>query len=547
MFRPLNTAAAMQDLIILGGGAAALCSLIALIRQIRSQHPDGLDQPLHITILERTKHAGNGYPYDPDLQHPILRVNNPNHGMIIDLEDTNDFVNWLRERGAALKSEYPDLAAVIDDNNSGKDLYAPRMLFGRYMQERLAHHTAEAKKLGIHVHTQTGINVTDVIQDSDQHWYFKTDHHGTFSAKNLLIAAGHLLSDKFTDLASQPGYFNTPYTNLAAIPDAPVFVLGSGLSAIDAAKILVHQHHHAPIYMISPSGQLPRVKGPLGAVKYQMQFLTAANLNQPNLRLHAVLDLFADEIKAATGNPAWTIAAVMRMARQENSDAMRTLHREIDWVEQKKVRGWQLMLGQSWFQALPLFWKNLDDRDRDEFLRDYFPLFLKWAAGMTLGNAKEMAALGDAGQLQFIKSRDAVTYNSENQLFQIKTADGKILSAPTVINATGIGTDIRTNPTLHAMVKRGLIRRAPFRGGIDMDEHAHVIAANGNVHENVFAVGIITLGRNLDASSIEITAHAAKKIAPAIMSKLLKNRMNPDTFYSPSLRGGQRPTKQSSP
>ena len=70
------------------------------------------------------------------------------------------------------------------------------------------------------------------------------------------------------------------------------------------------------------------------------------------------------------------------------------------------------------------------------------------------------------------------------------------------------------------MAKRGIIRQEKFRGGIDIDKSAHIVDVNGNPHENAFAIGMITLGSHLDASSIEMAAHAAKKIAPLLAEKL---------------------------
>lgn len=520
MFRFHQAAAPIQDLIILGGGAGAVCALTALTKEIKKHL---LNAPINITVLERTNSPGNGFPYDPKVNHPLLRVNNPNGGMIVDLEDKLDFVRWLRKHGESLKLAYPEISHIIDDNNSGKDLYAPRMIFGKYLQDKLQEVISFAHQLDIHIHVQTDADVTDVIQDADHRWYLKTEHHGTFTSNNLLIAAGHLPSEKFANLKSKPGYFDTPYTDISAITDAPVFILGSGLSAIDTAKLLAHKKIHAPIYMISPSGQLPRVKGPLGGTRFPMKFLTKENLDKKDIRLTEVMNLFAEEVKSAMNNSAWTLEAIMRMARQENSHPVRTLKREIDWVENNKMRAWQPMLHTIWFEPLTLIWKNLHDSDRKEFISTYFPLFLKWAAGTTLGNAKEMLELAATGQLQFISSKNEVRFNEDQQQFELTTVEGNIIAAKTVINATGQGNDISGNPTLHAMTKRGLIRQEKFRGGIEIDKDAHVIAANGKPHDNAFAIGIITLGCNLGAISIEIAAHAAKNIAPLLVEKLLQS------------------------
>lgn len=519
MFRFHHRVADLQDLIIVGGGGAATAALIATIEQQRQQYPNGLTAPLSITILERAAHVGDGFPYDPALHHPILRVNNPNNGMILNTDNPNDFVRWLQNNAENLKAEYPELAQIIDDNNSGADRYAPRMLFGLYCRARLTDYVLEAKQLGITVTIKSDTNIIDAVQDGDKNWYLKSENGDTFAAKNLLLATGHIPSCKFTEFQNVRGYIDTPYTDLSTVPDAPVFILGSGLSAIDAAKLLVHHRINSPIYMISPSGQLPRVKGPATSIIYKMKFLTRENLDKKNIRLTEILNLFVEELKNATDNSAWTLAAILRMARQENANPIRTLQREINWVENGKVRGWQLMLGQLWYMPIPLLWKNLDDRDRHEFLKIYFPLFLKWTAGMTLNNAKEMVALAEQGHLRLLKSNNEVFYNQVTNQFQIKIGN-EVISATTVINGTGTGFDIDKNPLLVAMAKRGLIQRGRFRGGFEMTSDANLLNANNEVHHNAWAVGIATSNNNIDASSIEMAAYAAKNFAKQFSQKL---------------------------
>ncbi len=523
MFRLHRRVADLQDLIIVGAGGAALAALIAIIEQHRNS-----TIPLSITILERSAHAGDGFPYDPALHHPILRVNNPNSGMILNLDHPLDFVNWLRDNADTLKAEHPELAQIIDDNNSGKDRYAPRMIFGLYCQARLKDYVNNAKQLGITVTVITNTNIIDATQDSDNNWHLKSENDETYIARNILLATGHMPSCKFPTLRNIPGYYDSPYTDLSNLHDKPAFIIGSGLSAIDAAKLLVHQQVTAPIYMISPSGQLPRVKGPASAITYKMKFLTEEKLDKKNIRLNEVLELFSEELKHATDNSAWTLASIMRMARLDKSDPLRTLQREINWVENNKVRGWQLMLGQLWYMPIPLLWKNIDDRDRHEFLKNYFPLFLKWTAGMTLNNAKEMLALAEMGQLRLIKTNNEIIFNDSSKQFEIRTADNTTLVASTVINATGTGFDIENNSLLHTMAKRGLIQRGRFRGGFEMTSDANLISANNEVHHNAWAIGIATSNNNIDASSIEMAAYAAKKFAGNFHLKLqLDHAANP--------------------
>lgn len=522
MFR---SATKTQDLVILGGGAAATAGLIEIINEFERRQASGAAGNYAITIIERNAIAGAGYPYDPDQHKSTLKVNDANSGMQLskDKDKLNDFVVWLKERGEQLKVDHPHLSQIIDDNNSGKERYAPRMLFGIYCRERFNNHVEKARRLGIKVKVKTNTEVVDA-QNINNNWVLTTKSNDKkIIAKNILVATGHLPSRKFSDLESKPNYLDSPYVDLSKIPNEPVFILGSGLSAIETVKLLaLNENHTAPIYMISPSGQLPRIKGPANPVTYEMKYLTREKLDKKDMPLSEVLNLFVDEVRAATGNPSWDIESIMYKVRQENKDPITALNNEIHLVESNKLRGWQRMLGETWYEPLPLIWKNMADCDRKEFISVYFSFFMKWAAGMTLSNAKEVAEFAATGRLHIVKSKEAVSFNSESNKFDLVTNDKTKLHAATVINATGMGYDIKNNPLLDTMEKHGHIRQAKFIGGVDVTPDFHLIKKDGGVHDNAWSIGVITFGCNLGANSVEIAAMDAKTIAPQIVSHILQ-------------------------
>lgn len=522
MFR---TATKPVDLIILGGGAAATAALIELIQQL-SNHPS--QDAYNILVIERSAVAGAGYPYDPAHHHPTLKVNDSNAGMQLskDPDKLNDFVVWLKENDAALKQQYPHLTQIIDDNNTGKDRYAPRMLFGLYCRARLDEWVMTARKHHIKITILTNTNIVDAMQTADNNWKLMGEDGKVFIANHLLLATGHLPSCKFPSLLAQANYFDSPYKDLTSIPNEPVIVLGSGLSAIDTIKLLAQQESFsAPIYLVSPSGQLPRIKGPSCDDVYKMKFLIAENLDKKDISLAEVMRLFVEEVRAATGNALWTLEAIMYKVRQENKDPLRALNNEIRMVENGEIRDWQRMLGETWYIPLPLIWKNLADIDRAEFISVYFPYFMKWAAGMTLGNAKEVAALANAGRVHFIQSKNLVTFNAETKMFQLVTEKNQVICAGSAINATGTGYDINDSPVLNVMCRRKLLQQAKFIGGVDVTHDLRLVKPNQELHTNAWAIGVITFGCNLGANSIEIAAMDAKVIAPQITSAIVAAKL----------------------
>lgn len=525
MFRPSTED---QDLVIIGGGAAATAGLIEIINEFERRQSHGAQGQYSITIIERSAIAGAGYPYDPAHHQSTLKVNDANPGMQLskDQDKLNDFVEWLQERGEALKKTYPELAQTIDDNNSGKERYAPRMIFGIYCRERFNHYLEKARKLGIKVNVATHTELMSAEKFNRDWILIAKENNKIFFAKNILVATGHLPSRKFTHLEFKPLYFDSPYSDLSKIPDEPIFILGSGLSAIDTIKLLaLNKNHRAPVYMISPSGQLPRIKGPKapeGIAPYTMKFLTRDNLDHKDLTLREILDLFVKELRVSTQNDTLDLETIMREVRQENKDPLIELNKEIQLVESNTLRGWQRMLGETWYEPLPLIWKNMADADRQEFISVYFPFYMKWAAGMTLSNAKEVAEFAATGRLHIIKSTAAVSFDSTTNQYSIMTQEQGEIHARTAINATGMGYEINNNPLLNAMAQRGHIRQAKFIGGVDITPDFRLIRKTGVIHENAWSIGVITFGCNLGSNSIEIAAIDAKTIAPQIVEQITK-------------------------
>lgn len=509
-----------HDLVIIGSGGAGTAAFIQTVRELEKEKSKIKLSQVSITLLERSDTAGSGYPYNPAVHKSTLKVNDSNRGMILIKDNPDDFMAWLKENSEALKLRHPELAQLIDNNVNGKDRYAPRMLFGEYCQARLKDYIEVATKLGITVKIEKNVEIIDVIQDADENWYLKTKDGKTRAAKNLLVATGHMPSDKFPTLESLPNYFNSPFQDLSSLPKAPVIVLGSGLSAIDTAKLLALQQVDQPIYFVSPSGQLPRIKGPATSIVYQMKFLTRENLNKKNIRLAEVMQLFVEEVKFATNNSSLNLQTIMKHVRQEDEDPCQSFKNEIALIEKGELRGWQLMIGETWYEALPLIWQHLDDRDRKEFISDYFPFFMKWAAGMTLSNAKEIEQLIDKNQLTLIKTSEPVTYDEKTKLYHVKISQSQEITAGSVINGTGTGYNIRMNDTLHAMTKRGLIKPAQYIGGVDISNNFQLLDCTNQPHKNAWGIGVVTYGCNLSANSIEIAAMDAQVVVPQIVSNI---------------------------
>lgn len=283
-----------SDITILGAGVAGTATLIKIIEEgERTGRTD-----IRITILEKENIPGPGLPYALD-QHATLRVNDHIHDMLIMRDKREDFANWVKENLARLKVQFPSLI-TSDDTIDGIDRFPPRCVFGMYCQQRFEEAVAKARSLGITINVETNTEVTKIQKDKNNNQWLLETQDRRYRSRNLVIAAGHLPSTKFSEFTQNPQFKSSLFADFTDIPkDKTVVMMGSGLSAIDSAKLLNAQGHTGQMFFISPSGSLPVVKAPKSNRRYIFKHLTPENVDKFGITLDEVLELVKAEINAA--------------------------------------------------------------------------------------------------------------------------------------------------------------------------------------------------------------------------------------------------------
>ncbi len=513
-FSPRAALSPIDDVLIVGGGTAGLSTFVHLVKNAIKEGKSNFT----IRIVEKNATVGSGLPWNP-AQPLTLRVNDPNNEMIIiqnSKEEKEDFVNWLHANAARLKDRYPH--KLIEELIIGKDRFAPRCIFGEYCEDKLKEYKQKAELHGIKVRIDVNTEMVDAKQDSQDTWRLKSNKGGYYRAQNLVLTVGHMPSDKYIHLNSLPQFYSSPWTvmsakNISDIPgDQAVVILGSGLTAIDAVKLLIAQGHRGTIYFCSPSGHLPRLKGPATSLGYKLKFFNLANLNIPDLTLDKVKELFTLEFNHATGlTKTWE--EIIKLAQTYGDDPEQTLEDEIKIVEEGRVRSWQLLLSEMFFGALPAIGFNLSEADLTKFIKDYFGICDKWMAGMPLSNAKEILGILKSGQLKIIKGHPDLAFDPEKKQYQVKIEDC-ILTAASVINCTGTSSDIRQNPLLNSMLKQGLLQGFSDWGGVVINPDFQINA------KNCWVFGPCAFPRNLTAYSVEQGSINGAKVAGILTHKL---------------------------
>ena len=213
---------------IVGGGVSGTLTALHLVRQ---------GTPVRVILIDQRPGFGLGLAYStPSLRHLL----NVPAGKISALPDQPDhFLNWLRENHAPTATE---------------KTFAPRVVFGRYIQSLLASTSRVEQEIATVV----------VVRLHDPGAVLTLDNGCELRADLVVLATGNF------DPAPLPGitkaafdlgfYYHNAWaaeTYEGLHPDAPVALIGTGLTGVDVVLRLRELGHRGRIIAVSRHGIFP--------------------------------------------------------------------------------------------------------------------------------------------------------------------------------------------------------------------------------------------------------------------------------------------------
>jgi thioredoxin reductase len=213
------------DVAIIGAGASGTLTAIQYARTGAGRG----------ALIEAGARAARGLAYGTPYGAHLLNV--PAERMSALPDDPGHFVRWLRARNV-------------------EATFAPRALYGDYLAELL-------EETGI---TRIGGTAVGLMRE-DGHWLVALHDDRTISARNVVLALGNLPPyDPLPLNGPAPAeYVRDPWARGAAVgldPEAPVLLLGSGLTALDVAVALRHHGHRGRVTAVSRHGRAPQRHAP---------------------------------------------------------------------------------------------------------------------------------------------------------------------------------------------------------------------------------------------------------------------------------------------
>ncbi|GAA3660417.1 FAD/NAD(P)-binding protein [Nonomuraea antimicrobica] len=386
--------------------------------------------------------------------------------------DPHHLLNTRADRMSALDGEPDHLlrwarAAGLAATGSG---YLPRAVYGRYLQETLAAaedppartlHRVTAKAVALH--GDHAVRLADGRR---------------VDADAIVLALGNRGPAPVPGLAAHHRYVADPWAGgaLSWINDgASVLVLGTGLTMVDVALTVTRAHPGTVVYALSRHALLPRPHLPRPC--------SPAPVALPDGPLR-VADL---------------LAATRRAVRENDGD----WHGVVDGLRPHA-------------QAL---WRRLGQEERRLFLRRVARYWEIHRHRIPPASAQAIADLRADGRLRLLRGSLVAAEPGADGLRVRADLDGTMtdLDVGWLVNATGPGSDVTTDPFVANLVSAGTARPDPLRLGLDAGPDGALLDASGRPSARLFALGPLLRGTLYETTAVpELRAQAAA-LAPRLV------------------------------
>lgn len=385
--------------------------------------------------------------------------------------DPHHLLNTRADRMSALDGEPDHLltwarSAGMDVHGSS---YLPRAIYGRYLREVLT--AAEDPP----VRPLHRVTATAVALDGDH--VVRLADGRRIAADAVVLALGNRSPAPVPGLTAHPRYIADPWAGgaLAGIDDgAPVLVLGTGLTMVDVALTVTRAHPGTVVYALSRHALLPR----------------------PHLSV-----------------PAQPIPVPVPSGSLRVADLLATVRRAV-----QESGDWHGVM-EGLRPHVQTLWRRLGPDERRLFLRRVARYWEIHRHRIPPASAAAIADLRARGRLRLLRGNLVQADPAADGLRIRADLDGTMtrLDVGWLVNATGPGADVTSDPFLANLITAGVARPDILRLGLDAGPDGAVLDAAGRPSERLFALGPLLRGTLYETTAVpEIRAQAAA-LAPRLV------------------------------
>lgn len=375
------------------------------------------------TLINRTADFGLGVAYSTPFDGHLLNVRSGRMGARADRPD--HFVRWL-------EAHAPD--------HADPDGFAPRLVFGRYIQARLAEVEAAHPGLIVRVVGQVSDIRPDGVVLSDER---------TIAARAVVLTTGNP-APKTASGEGGGRVIGDPWATGALDPVGAgddVLIIGTGLTMVDMLLMLDARGWRGRATALSRRGLLPRAHGPRpDPAKPPTETLLDAPLSR---RLQ--------EARRLSRTTAW----------REVMEGLRPITADL--------------------------WARADRPTRGRIVRHLRPWWDVHRHRLAPSIAARIDDLVAEGRLTVLTGRvRGVTEDGHGVRLEWRPRQGPArppLTAPWLIDCSGPGHAPEADPVTGPLLASGRARLDPLRLGLELDASGRVLAVDGTPDPALFVLG----------------------------------------------------------
>lgn len=495
---------------IIGGGAAAVCVLDALVRATAPQAGAEPVRPSRITVFEPGRNLWRGRPYQVDV--PTVRVNIPPAGMSIRLSDSGHFERWLAATGTPAGPENP----YYDEHCA--TTFVPRSLYGNYLEDCATEAIRQLRGRG----WQVRVVLDRVVEcrPGPHGSVLRTGSGHEFDIGYTVLCLGAGGPDDSYRLASNPRYIAEPYPlgqTLLAVEDCDsIAVIGTGLTAVDVVLSLAARGYQNKVLMLSRTGVLPAVRQRIrqhSLVHFTAQRFRAAARHGKQVSLAELVALMGEEVRAAGGSPELLAAEIGAISREEPTARLRRQLAEVA-AEDPGLR----ILQHAVPMTGPDVWPLLSTHEQAEVIRSHYRTVMSLCCPMPASSGYRLLELLQAGQLELRPGLRSLA-PAEDGGFLVRTVAGehRVQAVVNAVNPSPHRVHPAAESLIDSLVRSGVTSRHPL-GGITVTRATSGLVSGRSVSSRIYALGTIASGSLFFTYGMPSVVDRAHDIVHAVLA-----------------------------
>jgi uncharacterized NAD(P)/FAD-binding protein YdhS len=443
----------MTRIVIIGGGASGVLLAAHLLRDRRPG--------LLVKIVEQRDELGAGIAYSTKDPDHLLNVRAANMSAFSD--EPEHFFRWLRHH-------VPWTGTAVPEASS----FAPRRLYREYLSSLLAPHFVDGRLRLIQ-------GKAVAIAEGEGAITVQFEDGSSCVGERAVLATGN----EGPKLPAAPwrydGWTSSVVPDIPA--DAPVIIIGTGLTMVDWVLTLLHSGHRGSITAVSPRGLMP----------HEHRTSEALRIDEGRIPYSAPL------------------SRTMRWLRQNTDDAER---QDGDWRSViDAVRPYTQRL-----------WQALSLEEKTRFLRHARPWWDQHRHRIAPDAAGKLRAAEERGQFRILAAR-VLGFEDRDGGVDVLIADRgtterRKLFARAVFECRGRAgkVDATENPLLRSVLASGQARPDPLRLGLHVSSDCALVDSSGRASEKLYAIGPVTSGVFWEVTAVPDIRVQAAQLARRLLS-----------------------------